>query len=126
MAGVSAPTVPAGQPENDLCPIKPGSMGTLERIDDAGTFRVQWDDGRNLGLVMGADSFSVLSPPVQTQKLYMPMTATYYEEEDGLETDVTMDSREAAEYAPQIIAVLQKEQAQMEREADSPEEAGRA
>ena len=37
-----------------------------------------------------------------------------------------MDSREAAEYAPQIIAALQKDRAQMEREADSPEEAGRA
>ena len=31
------------------------------------------------------------------------MTATYYDEEDGLENDITMDSREAAEYAPQII-----------------------
>ena len=111
--------------KNDLCPIKPGSMGTLESIDDAGTFHVQWDDGRNLGLVMGADAFSILPPPIQTLKLYMPMTATYYDEEDGLETDITMDSREAAEYAPQIIAALQKERAQMEREADSPEEAGR-
>ena len=34
-----------------------------------------------------------------------------------------MDSREAAEYAPQIIAALQKERAWMEQHADTPEEA---
>lgn len=84
---------------DDPYPIKPGSMGTLKYIDDIGTFHVAWDDGRGLGLVIGQDSFSVSPPPLQTLKLYMPMTATYYDEENGLEQDVTMDSREAAQYA---------------------------
>ena len=84
---------------DDPCPIRPGSMGSLQYIDDLGTFHVAWDDGCGLGLVIGQDSFSVSPPPLQTLKLYMPMTATYYDEDDP-EQDITMDSREAAQYAP--------------------------
>ena len=109
------------------CPVEPGSMGTLQHIDGQAIFHVAWDNGRGLGLVLGQDSFSVMPPPLQTLKLYMPMTVTYYDADadDGLETDITMDSREAAEYAPQIIAALQKERAWMEQHADTPEEAER-
>lgn len=94
-------------------------------IDDTGTFHVRWDDGRGLGLVPGEDDFDLLPPPVQTLKLYMPMTVTYYDEEDDMEVDCILDSRDAAVYAPQIIAALQKERTEMERESDSPEEAER-
>ena len=108
---------------DDPCPIKPGSMGSLQCIDDRGTFHVAWDDGRGLGLVIGQDSFTVSPPPLQTLKLYMPMTVTYYDEEYDLEEDITMDPREAAEYAPQIINALQSERRWLENE--SPEEAER-
>ena len=113
--------------KDDPCPVETGSMGTLQCIDDVGTFHVKWDNGRGLGLVIGQDSFTVLPPETQTLKLYMPMTATYYDidEDDGSEIDITMDSREVAEYAPQIIAALQKERSWMEEHADSPEEAER-
>ncbi len=93
---------------SDPNPVKPGSMGTLEAIDDMGTFHVKWDDGRGLGLVMGEDSFSVLPPPTQTLKLYMPMTVSYYtEDDDGYEVEIDLDAREAVEYAPQVIAAMQ-------------------
>lgn len=93
---------------DEPCPVKPGSMGTLQAIDDLGTFHVAWDNGRGLGLMMGQDSFTILPPPSQTLKLYMPMTATCYDEEDP-EEEITMDPREAARYAPYIINALQSE-----------------
>ena len=102
--------------------LKPGAKGTLEHIGEDGVFRVTWDSGETLPLVIGQDSFSVSPPPLQTLKLYMPMTATCYDEEDP-EEEITMDPREAARYAPYIINALQSERRWLENEG--PEEAGR-
>ena len=108
--------------KDDPCPVEPGSMGTLDGIDDAGHFLVSWDSGRGLNLVLGVDSFTVLPPPLQTLKLYMPMTAGYFE--DGYESEITMGPREAAEYAPQIIAALQSERRWLENKGPEAAERG--
>ncbi len=94
---------------DDPCPIKAGAMGTLQCIDDQGTFHVAWDDGRGLGLVIGQDSFTVLPPPLQTLKLYMPMTASYWDDDGYTEDEYTLNSHELVGYAPQIMATLERE-----------------
>ena len=41
----------------DPYPIKEGTVGTVESIDDVGTIFVKWEDGRSLGLIYGEDDF---------------------------------------------------------------------
>ena len=45
---------------HDSRPLPAGSIGTLEHIDDMGTFHIKWDNGRTLGLVPGEDRFGVI------------------------------------------------------------------
>ena len=40
--------------------LKPGALGTVSLVDDAGTVHVQWDCGSTLGLVPGLDRWEIV------------------------------------------------------------------
>lgn len=37
--------------------LKPGDQGTVQGIDDTGTYFVKWDNGSGLGLIPGVDEY---------------------------------------------------------------------
>lgn len=74
---------------NDPHPIPPGSMGTLDCIDDDGQFQITWDNGRSLALVIGEDRFTVQPPEPTLLKLYMPLAADFYPRDEWGDIDET-------------------------------------
>ena len=104
---------------DDPHPLSEGSMGTLDHIDDLGTFHVKWDNGRGLGVVIGEDRFSVLSPEPKLLKLYMPLTADFYGRDEWGDIDEVgeeWDGRTLMAYEDQILAALVKERMPEERD----------
>lgn len=95
--------------KDSYAPLEPGSAGTLDFIDDAGHFHVQWDNGRTQALAIGEDRFSVLLPEPTTLKLYMPLTADLYtrDEYGELEDDCALlDGRALRAYEGEILKAL--------------------
>ena len=104
---------------NDPRPIPPGSMGTLDHIDDAGQFHINWDNGRDLALVIGEDRFTVLPPEPTLLKLYMPLTADFYgrDEWGDLSGDGEVwDGRALLDYEDPILAALERNRMPEEKE----------
>ena len=50
-----------------IAPILPLTTGIIEHIDDIGTLHVIWENGRNLGLVVGIDEFEIICPVCNTK-----------------------------------------------------------
>ena len=100
-------------------PITPGTEGVVDVVDDDGQLHMKWDNGRTLALIPGKDSFTVLPPKLETLKLYMPLTADFYEPNkygDLNDNGVTLEGAELRGYAPQISAALLKERMPEETE----------
>ena len=92
-------------------PVAPGTEGVVDLVDDAGGIHMKWDNGRTLAIVPGEDSFTVLPPKLETLKLYMPLTADFYEPNEYGDLDengVTLEGEELRGYESQIAAALKK------------------
>lgn len=48
---------------SDPNPLRPGAIGTVWRIDALGTVHVQWDNGRDMGLVPERDRYELIAKP---------------------------------------------------------------
>ena len=106
--------------QDPYAPVPPGTMGTLDHIDDMDTFHMKWDNGRTLGLVIGEDSFSVLPPEPTSMKLYMPLTADayYYNEYGDMEDEsYPLDGSELRAYEGAILKALIKNRMPEESES---------
>ena len=104
---------------NDLRPVPPGYMGTLDHSDDAGQFHINWDNGGCLALVIGEDRFTVQPPEPALLKLYMPLTADFHprnEWGDISEEGEPWDGRTLVDYEDSVLAALVRERMPEERE----------
>ena len=100
-------------------PIAPGTEGKVNFVDDIGTLHCTFDNGRTLGVIPGEDSFSKIPSPLQTLKLYMPLTVKLFErnewgdwDEEGYELDKT----DVLGHEDAILAAITKETRMLESE----------
>ena len=100
-------------------PVPSGTEGTVDFVDDVGQLQMQWDNGRTLALIPGEDHFSVIPQPLQTLKLYMPLTVKSYERNEYGDMDddpIELDGRTVLSHEDHILAALLKERAPEEAE----------
>ncbi|MDD4511139.1 MAG: DUF4314 domain-containing protein [Oscillospiraceae bacterium] len=59
--------------DDPYAPIPSGTEGVVQAVDDIGTLHCKFENGQSLGVIVGEDIFSVLSPEEQ-QNMGMTMT----------------------------------------------------
>ena len=47
---------------DDPQPVPPGTLGTVQFVDDMGTIHMRWQTGSSLGLIVGEDEFEIIPP----------------------------------------------------------------
>lgn len=52
-----------GSMNDPYAPVPPGTRGTVDFVDDMGSVFMKWDNGRTVALIIGEDSFTVISRP---------------------------------------------------------------
>ncbi|GAB1476896.1 hypothetical protein MASR2M70_17320 [Bacillota bacterium] len=107
------------QMDDPYAPIPSGTEGTVDFVDDAGQIHMKWDNGRSLALIPGVDSFTKIAPPLQTFKLYVPLTVTQYEQNEGGGWDEypsELNEDTSLAYQDQILAAILKERMPEETE----------
>ena len=98
--------------KDPYAPVPPGTEGTLDHIDDACQLHMTWDNGRTLALLPGIDRFSVIPAPLQTLKLYMPLTVLFYERNrwgDMEDNAIELDRYDVLEHKDSILVAILKE-----------------
>lgn len=105
-----------GNPESE---VDNGSQGTLAKVDSAGRFLVDWDTGQHTALHPEYDTFQIRQPDPMELKLYFPVTAERYRENEWGEMEddpVELTGRELAVYAGSIQTALAEAQFPEEQE----------
>lgn len=105
-----------GNPES---PVDNGAQGTLAKVDSAGRFLVNWDTGQHTALNLEQDTFQLRQPDPIELKLYFPVTAERYRQNEWGEmadNPVELTGRELASYAGNIQTALAAEQLPEEQE----------
>jgi len=94
--------------EDPYAPVPPGTEGSVNFVDDAGQLHMKWDNGRTLAIIPGVDHFSVIPQPLQTLKLYMPLTVKFYEEYE-FDDPCELDDHDILSHEDRILAAILKE-----------------
>ncbi len=94
-------------------PVPPGTMGTVDMVDDACNLLMTWDNGRTLSLIPGEDSFSIVEQKQEpvSMKLYMPLYCDLYLYNDRgslEEYPEIINGQGALEYEDNILAAIVK------------------
>ena len=105
--------------KDPYAPVPPGTEGEVNFVDDAAQIHMKWNNGRTLALIPGEDSFTVIPQPLQTLKLYMPLTVMEYGRDEWgsmEEYSTELDQLTTLSYHDQILAAIFKERRPEETE----------